>query len=119
MANSLDEFVSYLVGISNDVLCGSDEDRRRFLKEAMELLFVRVMQALVPVVVNIITMSIPRFMFLVGVFQANGIDTLEKQKKFMECLISVSSNVNIADMDDNSFGKLVMEALEVYNGKKV
>ncbi len=117
MADSLSNFVDYLVKLSDGVLGGSESERKRFLGEVMELMFVRSMQALVPVIVNIILMSVPRFMFLVGIFQANGIDTLEKQKKFMEELVLVGSNVNLADMDDSSFNKLVLEALDRYKGK--
>lgn len=97
-------------------LIENDTAREQIIKSIINTTFVTVLQSLIPVITNIITMSIPRFMMMVGIFMDNNVKTLKEQQQIINNFVS-SPKYNF-NLEDDEFMKLLVEAVQQFKEKK-
>lgn len=119
MASDLKGFITDIVKRSFMYSDNSELEGRAIglYTEMADLMLSYALRGLIPVIVNIMVMSIPRFLFIVSVFNEYKILTMKEQSEVMMMVMNagLSGNMNISDDD---FSKTLLECVQRYKEKK-
>lgn len=89
-----------------------------FVVEVFELLNMFFLRGMIPVVVNIMTMSIPRLLFIVSVFNENKVLTMPEQAEVLRLVMGKVLQKGGVDISDDEFSKLFLQSVDEWKEKK-
>lgn len=113
-SNNVDDIRGLIVDLALRYGIEHPEAMADFVNECMNLLVPRLLTSMIPVYINIMTMSIPRLLFMISLFSENKINTFEQQSKVIHIFSQlINNNTNLTDAE---FSNKITEA--VYKYKK-
>lgn len=117
MEGDIKSIVSDLLSRYDDLFM--DRDRAvDFMVEVFEILNMFFLRGMIPVVVNIMTMSIPRLLFIVSVFNENKVLTMSEQAEVLRLVMGKVLQKGGVDISDDEFSKLFLQSVDEWKEKR-
>lgn len=117
MESDIKLVVKDLLGRYEDLFVDKDK-AVDFVVEVFELLNMFFLRGMIPVVVNIMTMSIPRLLFIVSVFNENKVLTMPEQAEVLRLVMGKVLQKGGVDISDDEFSKLFLQSVDEWKEKK-
>ncbi len=111
----LDPVINEII-TNTSIIGGTEEEKYEFVDNIINVVLAKLLQHLIPVITNIMTLSIPRLLFIITIFSEHKIITYEQQ---VEVIKMFAENVRFnPNMSDEDFSKQFVNTVLKYKETK-